>query len=76
MQAGPFFTGFPARFTDPLRKTDAKFVDIIHTDITFFGLSTESGSADFWPNAGKDQPECPPAGSDIENEESNRLASR
>lgn len=70
LQAGPFFTGFAARFTDPLRSDDAIFVDVVHTDSTFFGSSSELGTVDFWPNAGRDQPECPPATPDINSDES------
>lgn len=30
-------------------------------------------SKDFWPNEGKDQPECPPASWDVYNEDSNKM---
>lgn len=38
----------------------ALFVDIIHTDATKFGAALSTGTVDFWPNGGKDQPGCPP----------------
>lgn len=72
MQAGPFFTDTAALFTDPLRNDDGNFVDVVHTDSTFFGTTAASGTADFWPNAGKDQPGCPPGSMDISNIKSNR----
>lgn len=60
--AGPDFEN-----TDPrvrLDKTDATFVDVIHTDGTAtlqlgMGLMQPLGHVDFYPNGGKDQPNCP-----------------
>lgn len=55
--------------TDPrvhLEKTDAAFVDIIHSDgaefdyVSGFGWIKEVGHIDFYPNGGMDQPGCPP----------------
>jgi hypothetical protein len=45
-------------------KTDAKFVDVIHTngDSIFtgsVGMFTAVGHVDFYPNGGKQQPGCP-----------------
>lgn len=40
-----------------LKRSDATFVDIIHTD-EVFGSPTTNGHADFWPNQGKDQAGC------------------
>lgn len=40
-----------------INRSDAKFVDIIHTD-EIFGSPTTNGHADFWPNGGKDQIGC------------------
>jgi hypothetical protein len=60
--AGPYFEN-----TDPavrLDKTDAKFVDAIHTDGAAsaklgLGLMQFSGHVDFYVNGGKNQPSCP-----------------
>ncbi|XP_060583397.1 pancreatic lipase-related protein 2-like [Ruditapes philippinarum] len=45
-----------------LEKTDAEFVDIIHTDILTHGSGVgwieDSGHIDFYPNGGKNQPGC------------------
>ena len=61
--AGPLFDGLPRNAR--LDKTDADFVDVIHTDSKlftppFFGLGTLQviGHIDFYPNGGKDQPNC------------------
>lgn len=45
-------------------------MDIIHTDTELFGAPPHTGTADFWPNGGKNQPDCPPANYDVYNEES------
>ncbi|XP_053394688.1 pancreatic lipase-related protein 2-like [Mercenaria mercenaria] len=54
--------------TDPLvhlEKTDAEFVDIIHSDgsefdyVSGFGWIKEVGHIDFYPNGGENQPGCP-----------------
>lgn len=39
-------------------RTDAKFVDIIHTDTNSFGLGGILGHIDFYPNGGRSQPNC------------------
>lgn len=60
--AGPYF-----EYTDPrvqLSQSDALFVEVIHTDGTAslqlgLGLLQPSGHVDFYPNGGKNQPECP-----------------
>jgi pimeloyl-ACP methyl ester carboxylesterase len=59
--AGPYFEN-----TDPkvrLDKTDATFVDVIHTDgspifMIGLGLLQPLGHVDFYPNGGKEQPSC------------------
>nr|CAD7443508.1 unnamed protein product [Timema bartmani] len=59
--AEPFFQGMPtiARL-DP---SDAKLVDVIHTDgksifLLGYGMSQPCGHIDFYPNNGKEQPGC------------------
>ena len=61
--AGPLFTNVgDARFR--LDKSDAKYVDVIHTDmppkggLLGFGMRKEAGHADFFPNGGVRQPGC------------------
>ncbi|CAG7729208.1 unnamed protein product [Allacma fusca] len=55
--AGPFFyTGFVGR---SLRKSDAMFVDVIHTDMAQYGHLGALGHADFYVNGGMPpQPGC------------------
>ena len=57
--AGPFlnFVGLDGR----IDKTDAKFVDIIHTDSTLFGTTESLGHVDFFVNGGNgvnQEPNC------------------
>ncbi|XP_059350971.1 inactive pancreatic lipase-related protein 1-like, partial [Daphnia carinata] len=67
----PRITGFDPAFPcfdksevdDILDKTDAQFVDIIHTNAGTildkrFGFPLALGHADFWPNGGSLQPGC------------------
>jgi hypothetical protein len=56
--SGPGF--YPLNpFLPTLTLQDAKFVDIIHSDSLNFGANVSTGHADFWPNGGKLQPNCP-----------------
>lgn len=51
---------FPAFKNFALGKTDAQFVDIIHTDGGLYGAPLATGHVDFWPNGGVTlQPGCP-----------------
>ncbi|XP_068701109.1 pancreatic lipase-related protein 2-like [Montipora foliosa] len=54
--AMPLFTG--SRKDVHLDKTDAKYVDIIHTNMGEFGTPDKEGDADFLPNGGALQPGC------------------
>ncbi|XP_026315448.1 pancreatic triacylglycerol lipase-like [Hyposmocoma kahamanoa] len=41
-----------------LRRTDANYVEIIHTETTEFGMANAVGDVDFYPHGGNDQPGC------------------
>lgn len=45
------FTGF-----EPLSKTDAAYVQVIHTNGGILGMQGQVGTADFYPNGGIRQP--------------------
>ncbi|XP_011372574.1 lipase member I isoform X4 [Pteropus vampyrus] len=55
--AGPKFSGKPSN--GRLDYTDAKFVDVIHSDTNGLGIKEPLGHIDFYPNGGKTQPGCP-----------------
>ncbi|XP_055991425.1 lipase member I [Sorex fumeus] len=55
--AGPKFSGKPSN--DRLDYTDAKFVDVIHSDANGLGINEPLGHIDFYPNGGRKQPGCP-----------------
>ncbi|KAG9486158.1 hypothetical protein GDO78_008962, partial [Eleutherodactylus coqui] len=55
--AGPLFNGKPPE--DRLYHSDAKFVDVVHSDIDALGYRENLGHIDFYPNGGTDQPGCP-----------------
>ncbi|XP_055376343.1 lipase member I [Condylostylus longicornis] len=56
----PAFPPFYYTYSKHICKTDAKFVDIMHTDAWLYGSPCSTGHADFWPNGGKTlQPGCP-----------------
>ncbi|KAF0879937.1 LIPI Lipase, partial [Crocuta crocuta] len=55
--AGPRFSGQP--YNQRLDYTDAKFVDVIHSDTDGLGINEPLGHIDFYPNGGKKQPGCP-----------------
>ncbi|KAM5277528.1 lipase member I [Hipposideros larvatus] len=55
--AGPNFSGKPSNAR--LDYTDAKFVDVIHSDTDALGIEEPLGHIDFYPNGGVEQPGCP-----------------
>ena len=54
--AGPYFTGTDAEVH--LDKTDAEYVDIVHTNMPLIGTSDHVGHTDFFPNGGSLHPGC------------------
>ncbi|KAJ3642557.1 hypothetical protein Zmor_025322 [Zophobas morio] len=55
--AGPGFERSEAEAR--LSKHDASFVDVIHTDVGYFGIMKPIGHVDFYVNYGSIQPGCP-----------------
>ena len=55
--AGPYFGGRNAALH--LDRSDAKYVDVIHTDLGFAGTPLTVSDIDFFPNGGRTQPGCP-----------------
>ncbi|KAI5639760.1 lipase domain-containing protein [Phthorimaea operculella] len=41
-----------------LQNTDARYVEVIHTNAGFYGFSDRCGHADFYPNGGSGMPGC------------------
>ncbi|GJQ85482.1 hypothetical protein Trydic_g23072, partial [Trypoxylus dichotomus] len=56
--ASPKFENTSLPETHRLNKTDAEFVDVIHTDVDYYGFKGAIGTADFYPNGGGLQPGC------------------
>lgn len=53
--AGPLYYFVDSHITS----SDAKFVDVIHTDMGLYGLAIKVGHVDFFPNYGyRPQPGC------------------
>ncbi|XP_023579892.1 lipase member I [Octodon degus] len=55
--AGPKFSGKPSN--SRLDYTDAKLVDVLHSDAHGLGIQEPLGHIDFYPNGGIKQPGCP-----------------
>ncbi|KAI4461676.1 lipase [Holotrichia oblita] len=58
--ASPKFDNALLPENERLNKTDADFVDVIHTDAGYYGFETPIGTVDFYPNGGALQPGCTP----------------
>lgn len=54
--AGPLFSN--RKIDERLDPTDAKFVQVIHTNGGLLGFKGPAGDADFYPNGGSSQPGC------------------
>lgn len=55
--AGPYFKRQNIYF-DCIRKSDAAYVQVIHTNAAMFGFDEAIGHSDFYPNGGWVQPGC------------------
>lgn len=69
--AGLFFTGMPTGAR--LHRTDAVFVDVVHTNggspLNSFGMSQAIGTVDFYVNGGSTQPPCFEKGTSLGKQE-------
>ena len=54
--AGPFFTLVSSAYR--LDASDARYVDVIHTNAGVAGTIRRGGHIDFYPNGGTTQPGC------------------
>ncbi|XP_052744588.1 inactive pancreatic lipase-related protein 1 [Bicyclus anynana] len=54
--AGPCFSRLQPALR--LNRTDADYVDIVHTDAGAYGISEQVGHKDYYPNRGTRQPDC------------------
>lgn len=54
--AGPYFT--ESNINNRLDPTDARFVQVIHTNDGRLGFGIKMGHADYYPNGGRSQPGC------------------
>lgn len=54
--AGPLYQGLDE--SKRLDKSDAQFVDVIHTNMYWLGYTGNTGTVDFYPNCGAHQPGC------------------
>lgn len=50
--AGPLYYPPMMQIITALSASDARFVDVIHTDAGFLGAPGPTGTVDFWPNDG------------------------
>ncbi|XP_060529039.1 lipase member H-like isoform X2 [Cylas formicarius] len=57
--AGPKWERTDVRKDERLSEDDAEFVDITHTDVSYYGYAAPIGHVDFYPNGGVQQPGCP-----------------
>jgi hypothetical protein len=42
----------------PIKATDGKYVQVIHSNTGMFGMQREAGTADFYPDGGDRHPGC------------------
>lgn len=54
--AGPLYEGQPP--SERLDKSDATFVDVVHTNTVLSGYAASLGHVDFYVNGGQTQPDC------------------